>query len=58
MDGCKWMIILFDKRGEVYDKAVVIHNDLEQSILDINEHMTDMTVMCVEGIEDEELIAD
>jgi hypothetical protein len=58
MDGCKWMIILFDKQGEVYDKAVVIHNDLEQSILDINEHMTDMTVMCVEGIEDEELIAD
>ncbi len=57
MDGCKWMIILFDKRGEVYDKAVVIHSDLEQSVEDINEQMAEMAAVYMEG-EDEELISD
>jgi hypothetical protein len=33
------MIILFDEENGVYDKAVVLHEELDQSILDIVQHM-------------------
>jgi hypothetical protein len=36
------MIILFDKQGEVYDKAVVIHETLEQSQEDIFAQMASL----------------
>lgn len=46
-------MIFFDKRGEVYDKAVVVHETLEQSVEDINEHMKDIHLEYAEEIEDE-----
>lgn len=50
----KWIVIFFDKRGEVYDKAVVVHETLEQSVEDINEHMKDIHLEYAEGIEEDD----
>jgi lipopolysaccharide biosynthesis regulator YciM len=53
---CKWVIILFDKQGEVYDKAVVIHETLEQSQEDIFEQMAN--ILADKEGNDEELVTD